>query len=143
MGLAGTFRLLGGAIATAVYTALVNNGFSSTIPGDLESSLEVFGITPSSSTWPAILKAAGLNTAAAYKNIPGITQDIIDAADMAVKESYVSAYRTTYLVAIAFGVTAIIASSLTSSIDPKKKHNGKAVQLENTKTALPTEKIMV
>ncbi|OBU00189.1 hypothetical protein VE01_01764 [Pseudogymnoascus verrucosus] len=143
VGLAGTFRLLGGAIATAVYTAVINNGFSSAIAGDLESNLEVFGITPASSTWPAFLKAAELNTAAAYKNIPGITQSIIDASGLAVKQAYVSAFSTTYLVAIAFGVMAIIASACTSSIDLKAKHSGKAVQLENDKSDVPNEKVVV
>lgn len=80
---------------------------------------------------PALLSAAALNTAAAYKAVPGITTEVIAAASLAVKQAYVVAFRTTYLVAIAFGVAAMVAAFFTLSIDHNMKNSSRAVRLEN------------
>jgi hypothetical protein len=80
---------------------------------------------------PALLKAASLNTAAAYKAVPGITAEVMAAAGLAVKQAYVAAFRTTYLVAIAFGCAALVAAFFTLSIDRDMKNSNRAVVLEN------------
>lgn len=80
---------------------------------------------------PALLEAAALNTAAAYKAVPGITAQITAAAGLAVKQAYVTAFRTTYLVAIAFGAAAMVAAFFTLSIDRNMKNGNRAVRLEN------------
>ncbi|KAF2187001.1 hypothetical protein K469DRAFT_705552 [Zopfia rhizophila CBS 207.26] len=45
VGLTGTFRSLGGSTATAIYTAIVNNTFSSHLRGEVRSAL------PTSPIW--------------------------------------------------------------------------------------------
>ncbi|KAJ9669756.1 hypothetical protein H2201_000141 [Coniosporium apollinis] len=131
VGLAGTFRLMGGAIATAIYTAIVNNGFAEHLPGEVLSA--VSGLDFPSSNMAALLKAAAVNTAAAYKTVPGISTTVIAATQLAVKKAYVSAFSTTYLAAIAFGCLATVAAFFTRDIDPKMKSSSKAVMLENEK----------
>ena len=79
----------------------------------------------------ALLAAATQNTAAAYANVPGISNAIEQGTRMAVKLSYVQAFRLVYLVAIAFGACAITASFCTVSTDKGKKNNTLAAPLMN------------
>lgn len=72
-----------------------------------------------------------MNTEAAYKAVPRISAPVIQAAGLAVKNAYVSAFRTTYLAAIGFGVAAIIAAFFTKDIDRSMKNSNRAVMLEN------------
>ncbi|KAF2805892.1 TRI12-domain-containing protein [Mytilinidion resinicola] len=132
VGLASTFRLLGGAVATAIYTAITNNGFASHIASTVTDNVAPIYSFPSSSL-PALIKAAALNTAAAYKLVPGINPQVIAAAQSAVKQAYVSAFHTTYLSAIAFGGLAIVSAILTKDTDVRMKTGNRAVQLENEK----------
>ena len=128
-GLVGTFRLLGGSIATAIYTSIVNNGFASSLPDQVTN--EIFGLNFPSSNLPALIAAASKNTAAAYRAVPGISPSVTAAAGLAVKRSYVLAFRTTYLVAISFGCAAIVAALFTKDIDRSMKNSERAVRLEN------------
>ncbi|KAF2663016.1 MFS general substrate transporter [Lophiostoma macrostomum CBS 122681] len=128
VGLAGTFRLLGGSIATAIYSSIINNTFSTHLPGELQTAV------PNFANMAALLKAAATNTAAAYEAVPGITKEIIAAAQVAVKLAYTEAYKTTYLSALGFGGAAIIAACLTKNTDKGMKNNKRIVRLENEKT---------
>lgn len=127
--MAGTFRLLGGSIATAIYTSIINNGFASALPDKLTA--EISGLNFPSSNVPTLIAAASKNTAAAYKAVPGISSAVTAAAALAVKKSYVLAFRTTYLAAIGFGCAAIIAAFFTMDIDRGMKNSNRAVRLEN------------
>ncbi|KAF2634970.1 MFS general substrate transporter, partial [Massarina eburnea CBS 473.64] len=128
VGLAGSFRLLGGSVATAIYTAINNNTFSKKLPDEVRSAV------PNFASMAALLKAAATNTATAYKNVPGITNEVIAATQMAVKQAYVQAYRTTYLSALGFGGLAIVAALLTKSTDVGMKNNKRVVRLENERS---------
>jgi len=129
VGLAGTFRLLGCSIATAIYTSIVNNDFSSALPDQVKST--VFGLNFPESSLPALITAASKNTAAAYEAVPGVTAPVTAAASLAVKKAYVLAFRTTYLAAIGFGAAAIIAAFFTRDINRGMKSSVRAVTLEN------------
>ncbi|KAF2682522.1 MFS general substrate transporter [Lentithecium fluviatile CBS 122367] len=125
VGLAGSFRLLGGSVATAIYSAINNNTFASKLPGEVRAA------TPGFSNMAALMKAAVANSASAYAAVPGITQEVVIATQMAVKLAYVQAYRTTYLSAIGFGALAIGAALLTKSTDVAMKNSKRIVRLEN------------
>jgi len=116
-------------VATAIYTSIINNGFASALPGQLNTAISGLGFPDSEVK--VLIAAATANTAAAYKAVPGITAPVIAAAGLAVKKAYVSAFRTTYLVAIAFGVAAILAAFFTQDIDRGMKSGSRAVRLEN------------
>lgn len=126
MGLAGTFRLLGGAIATAIYTAIMTNRFNEVIVGRIGQVADNYGVDS-----VALLAAAKVNTAAAYARVPGISDAVKAAAALAVKLSYVSAFKLVYLVAIAFGGLSIIAAFCTISTDTSLKNDSRAVHLKN------------
>ncbi|KAB5513242.1 fungal trichothecene efflux pump [Coniochaeta sp. 2T2.1] len=129
VGLCSTFRLMGGAVATTVYSAILNNRFASVLDGFVDDAAAQVGLAQSS--WPALVEAAKVNTAAAYAKVPGMTKALEEAARMAVKLSYVQAFKLVYLVAIGFGGAAIIAASLTKNTDTSRKNDERAVVLKN------------
>jgi hypothetical protein len=133
VGLVSTSRLIGGAVAGAIYTSIYTNDYSSLIPSELQSAATKAGF---SGSFAALLKASATNTAAAYAKVVGITPEVITAAQMAVKVSYVNSFRLVFHVALAFGGVAMIAALCTRSVDLKKKTNHRAVRLENEKSVL-------
>lgn len=131
VGLISTFRLIGGAIATAIYTSIQSSRYAEVLPRWVESAAEASGFTGSES---ALLKAAAANTAAAYAKVPGITNATISAVQYAVKEANSEAYKLVYLVAIAFGAVAITAAFTTKGVDDKTRNSSTAAKLETEKS---------
>lgn len=131
-GLASTFRLMGGAVATAIYSAILANQFASKLPTTMAPVISQYNIP--ASVAPDLIAAAALNTPDAYAEVPGgVSDSVIAAAGMAVKYAYVDAFRLVYLVALAFGGLAIIAASFTKTIPKESKTNQRAIHMENEK----------
>ncbi|KAJ2904407.1 putative trichothecene efflux pump protein [Zalerion maritima] len=135
VGLAGTFRLLGGAIATAIYTAILTGRFDSTLTSHMEDAIEASSVPYSSSLLGDLIAAAQTNTAAAYAAVQGATSELASAAALATKYAYVDAFKLVYLVAIAFGGAATIAAFCTVSTDRKLKNNQRAITLKNERAS--------
>ncbi|KAG9231277.1 fungal trichothecene efflux pump [Amylocarpus encephaloides] len=129
VGLAGTFRLMGGAVATAIYTAILTQKFNDSIVDEIRAVVAQTGLPQSSMN--ALVAAAKLNTAAAYTKVPGISAAATAASQMAYKLAYVQAFKLVYLVAIGFGGIATIAAFCTVSTDKAMKNNTRAVVLKN------------
>lgn len=127
VGLASTARLLGGGIATAIYTAILNNSYASTIGSKIIETIPAF---PSMA---ALITAAKVNTAAAYASVPGITPEIIAQAGFAAKLAWVESFKLVWYVALGFGALSIVAACCTKSIDPELMNSKRAVVLENEK----------
>jgi len=133
---------MGGAVATAIYSAILSNRFSSELPKQMAGIISANNIPASSAA--SLIKAATLNTAAAYKaalNLPGVTAAAITQSQLAVKLSYVQAFRLVYLVAVAFGGIAIISAACTRSIPKEKKTMERAVRMENEVSTVLPEKV--
>ena len=139
VGLAGTFRLLGGAIATAIYSAILSSKFSEVISDKMVDAIRDSGATYSDSLLQALVKAASTNTAAAYKAVQGSTPALQAAAALATKFAYVDAFSLVYLIAIAFGAVATAATFLTVNTDMKLKTMQRAVYLRGER---PTEEVL-
>ena len=131
IGALSTFRLLGGAIATAIYTSILATQFSDHLPAKIAQAIAGTDFDPARLS--ALVEAASLNTAAAYAKVPGITARIINASEAAVKVTYAQAYRAVYLTALGFAALAMISALLCSSTDPAKKTLDMSVLLENEK----------
>jgi hypothetical protein len=131
VGLISTFRLLGGAVATAIYTSIQSSRFVSVLPGWVAGAAEATGFQGSLS---ALITAATANTPAAYRAVNGISNSTIAAVQTAVKEANLEAYKLVYLVAIAFGAVAISAAFSTKSVDEKSRSGVIAAKLENEGT---------
>ncbi|KAI4599583.1 hypothetical protein KJ359_002030 [Pestalotiopsis sp. 9143b] len=139
VGLAGTFRLLGGAIATAIYSAILSSKFSQVIPDKMVDAIAESGVQYSDVLLQALVKAGTTNTAAAYKAVQGATPALQAAAAMATKLAYVDAFSLVYLIAIAFGAVATAATFLTVNTDMKLKTMRKAVYLKGER---PTDETL-
>ncbi len=120
---------MGGAVATAIYSAILANRFQERLPATMSTVISEFNIPKSVA--PELIQAAALNTADAYAEVPGINDRIIAAAGMAVKYAYVDAFKLVYLVALAFGGLAIVAACCTQSIPKEKKTMTRAIHMEN------------
>jgi Fungal trichothecene efflux pump (TRI12) len=59
---------------------------------------------------PALIGALVAQNATAVAEVPGITQSILLVAEGALQDSYAEGFRKVYLVSIAFGGAAVIAS---------------------------------
>lgn len=130
VGLAGTFRLLGGAVATAIYTAILSSRFAQVVPAHMADAIrDTPGASYSDSLLQALIKAASTNTAAAYAAVPGASSALQAAAATATKLAYVDAFSLVYLIAIAFGALATAASFLTVNTDMKLKTMQRAIYL--------------
>lgn len=127
VGLAGTFRLFGGAVATAIYTAIYSNRFSEALPSRMTGAIEASGMEVTDSLLQQLIAAAAKNTRAAYEAVSGATPELVDQAIEAARDAYVQGFRLVYLVAIAFGVLATIAAACTVSTERSKKNNQRAV----------------
>lgn len=117
--------------------SIYTSRYASVIPSYIASAAQSSGFTGPVS---ALLKASATNTAAAYAKVPGINAATIAAAQLAVKQAYVHAFKLVYLVAIAFGVCAIASALSTRTVEKSKKSNEQAVHLETEKNLFLEER---
>lgn len=66
---------------------------------------------------PALIGALVAQNVTAATEVPGVTQQILLAATVALQDSYVEGFRRVYLVSIAFGGAAVIASVFLGEIN--------------------------
>jgi hypothetical protein len=112
-GMLASIRAAGGSIATAVYTTVLTNRLSDTIPGVVGSAAINAGLPESE--LPEVLAAVSEGTVA---TVPGISQSVLAAITEALPTAYSQAFKTVYLASLGFGGIAIIGSLLTK--DPQK-----------------------
>lgn len=134
-----TFRLLGGAVATAIYTAVARSEFSTKFPAELVKAVKPTGFDMANIE--QLAEAAVLGTKQAFAAVPGINAVVIQASESAVQLAYTKAYDIVYLVGLAFGGLGIISALLSKSSDRALKNTHKAVLLENEKIRLGGEDI--
>ncbi|KAL5454836.1 hypothetical protein PMIN07_007380 [Paraphaeosphaeria minitans] len=112
-GMLASIRAAGGSIAVAVYSTILTNRLSTTMPAVVGGAATAAGL-PASDV-PAVLAAV---TAGTVDKAPGVTPSIIAAIAAAVPTAYSQAFKTVYLASLGFGGIAIIGSLLT--VDPEK-----------------------
>ena len=126
-GLAGTARLLFGAVAIAIFGNVTNNQYATKLAGRVSSQIEGLGFD--TATLGELVAAARLGTPAAYASVPGITDEIQAAATTGNKLAYLDGARMSYLIAMAFGVIACVAAFWIPSID-RRKYTDKTVAVQ-------------
>ena len=117
-GVTSTIRLFVSTVATAVYNTTVRNRLSSTIPANVGPAATDAGLPPSSV--PVLIAALRGNTPLNGTTVPGIDDAIETAARFAYRVAYAQAYRTLFLVCIAFTVPGNILCWFTVDRDQKK-----------------------
>ncbi|KAL6704131.1 hypothetical protein ACN47E_008691 [Coniothyrium glycines] len=126
-GLAGTSRLLAGAVATAIFSNVTNGKYAATLPSTVRANLAPFNLP--AATISKLVVAAKANTAANYAAIPGITPAIRAAASLGNKEAYLEGAHLSYLVALAFGLCGVVAAWFIPSVD-KRKYTERTVAVQ-------------
>lgn len=117
-GLAGTSRLMCGAVAVAIFSNITNNRYGNQLLETVANSVEGLGFP--AERLPQLAAAARLNTAAAYRAVQGATPEVVAAATYANKEAYLNGAKMAYQVASAFGLLGCIAAWFIPSIDQRK-----------------------
>lgn len=138
-GLAGTSRLLAGAVATAIFSNVTNNKYGTVLPNRVRESVASFNLP--AATLTKLIAAAKLNTAAAYKAVPDITPAIQAAAKLANKESYLEGAHLSYQVALAFGLLGVIAAFFIPSVDERKYTERTVAVQQKDRKALEEKKM--
>jgi hypothetical protein len=105
-GAAGATRSVISAVLTAVYVSVFTNRITETISTEVPPALVAAGL-PASSV-PGFLVAFTNGTAAAFNAVPGISPSIIAAGARSYKVASADAYRTVYLVTIAFSGLGVL-----------------------------------
>lgn len=132
-GVLSTFRLLGGAIATAIYLSIARNTFQDRLHAEILRVVDNYHLPATEAS--DLFKAALLNTASAFKAVPGLTSEVSAATKLGIKHSWTHAYQTVYLAAIPFGIVALICACFIRSTAVELKTNRTSVRLENDKIA--------
>ncbi|OAG13327.1 MFS general substrate transporter [Alternaria alternata] len=136
-GLAGTSRLLAGAVATAIFGNVTNNKYGDVLPERVRANLAPFNLSADVIT--RLIVAAKANTAAGYAAIPGITPAIRAAASLGNKQAYLEGAHLSYLVALAFGLLGVVAAFFIPSVD-KRKYTNKTVAVQKQDRRVLQEK---
>lgn len=139
-GLAGTSRLLAGAVATAIFGNVTNNKYGDILPERVRSNLAPFDLPSDIIT--RLIAAARANSAATYAAIPGITPDIQAAARLGNKQAYLEGAHLSCLVALAFGLLGVIAAFFIPSVD-RRKYTSKTVAVQELDRKALQEKMSV
>ncbi|KAI9743989.1 MAG: hypothetical protein M1818_002723 [Claussenomyces sp. TS43310] len=115
VGLAGTARLVGGAIATAIYTTVLSNKVAQVLPANVAQAALVLDFPQQD--LGTLIAALLSDSPSALTQVPGATPAVIEAASAAVTNSYVQGFRLIFLITIAFGGTATLAACCTKNFD--------------------------
>lgn len=120
-GLAGTSRLLAGAVATAIFSNVTNNKYATSLRPNVLANVSKYNLP--TATLSKLLVAAKAGTAAAYQAVPGITPAIRAAATLGNKQAYLQGAHLSYQVALAFGLLGVICAFFIPTIDDRKYTN--------------------
>ncbi|PGH21416.1 hypothetical protein AJ80_03207 [Polytolypa hystricis UAMH7299] len=117
-GLAGTSRLLFGAVGTAIFSTVTNNKYDNSLTDRVMENIQ--GLSFPSENIAQLVAAAKLSTAEAFKAVPSLTPEVQAAAVLANKEAYLLGAVLSYQAALAFGLCGCIAALFIRSVDTRK-----------------------
>jgi len=101
-------RFIGGSVGYAVYFNIFENKLADVLPTTVAVAATTAGL-PLAEV-PSLVGALLAQNVTALGLIPGISPAILLAAEGAVQDSYIEGFKKVYLVSIAFGGAAIVAS---------------------------------
>ncbi|CAK7207609.1 hypothetical protein SEUCBS139899_010419 [Sporothrix eucalyptigena] len=112
-GLLGTIRTGGASIATAIFTSVLSTRKAVTIAAAVTPAAQAAGFDMTNIK--TLITAA---TAGTLAKVPGITPGVIAAVKAVLPGAYAAAFKTVYLVSLAFGGLAVVSSLLTKDAAP-------------------------
>ena len=117
-GIAGTSRLMFGAVAIAIFGNVTNNKYANSLATAVARNIKGLGFDMANLA--DLVAVASADTPTAYAAVPGLTPRIRTAAVLANKEAYLEGAQLSYEVALAFGLCGCIAALFIPSIDTRK-----------------------
>jgi hypothetical protein len=114
IGVSSTIRALISTVATTIYVITLTNRLSKTIPGEVLPALASTNL-PVTSYASFIASLATGNTA----TVEGLTPEILAAGQTAYREALILAFRTTFIVSVAFSGPALILAVFFPNLDSK------------------------
>lgn len=106
LGLIGTFRFLGSAVGTTIYSQILNNRATSDVATRVVDAVRDSGYPVADVR--ALINSISEGTASSAN----INSQALEGAMHAYKQGWSSAFRITWLATIPFGVTAFVLSFL-------------------------------
>lgn len=114
-GIAGAIRLTGSSIAVAMYSTILSNRLSVTIPSQVTPIMTDAGL--SASSMETVLTTL-LNNAPFNENTaPGLTNITVQLIESANRVASAQAYRTVFLSTLGFGAVALVVCWFTGGVD--------------------------
>lgn len=113
MGLVTTTRNVGGTIASTVYTVILSNQLTSNLGINIATALAKAGLPLAEIAGVAEALATGDSTSPA---LASASPAALSAGILALKLTYVHAFRLIYLISIAFGVLGTICAAFTRNV---------------------------
>jgi MFS family permease len=139
LGLIGTFRFLGGAIGTTVFSTILNNKAATSIPARVIAAIEPLGYPVADV--PALIAAL---TAGTTSMLSHTSTQVIAAASSAMQFGYGDAFRLTWLISIPFGVIACGLAAFVRDPSPYfTAHTAVILEKERIKDARHSEKRVI
>lgn len=118
-GVLGSLRALGGAVAQALYTSVLNNELEKNIPKYVSPAVTSAGL-PKSSLSSFVKALAG---GSSVDGIPGVTNAVVDAGQAALKIAYARSFRIVFFCTIPFSVILITASIFVPNMESFLNYN--------------------
>lgn len=100
-GLLASIRSAGGSIAVAVYTTILSNRLSTTIPNNVIPAAEAAGLPEGSA--PSLVAAVS-----GGKPLTAFSEEVQAAVASVLPGAYAQAFKTVYLASLGFGAIAIV-----------------------------------
>ena len=117
-GLAGTSRLLFGAVGLAIFSNVSGNEDRSQLTPRVTEQIEGMGFPDENI--PDLVAAASSGPATGYDSVPGLTPAIKQAAVLANQLAYLDGAHWAYYVALAFVILGCISALFMPSVDVRK-----------------------
>ncbi|KIX08868.1 uncharacterized protein Z518_03525 [Rhinocladiella mackenziei CBS 650.93] len=116
-GLRTLMSLGGGSVATSVFTTIFTGRAAEFVPEDVSAAAAAAGL-PSSSI-PALLSIlTGATPNISPTSVPGLTSEIMQVSQVALKKAYIRSFRYVWYSSIPFGVVALVAAAYTKDLTP-------------------------
>ncbi|KAG0655831.1 hypothetical protein C6P46_000683 [Rhodotorula mucilaginosa] len=114
-------RALGGVVAVAVYNAVGKTRTAALVGPRLAAAVAPFGFPEA--RLPALVAAAQVAGGAALKKLPGMTPEIMEAIEMAMRHVYADSYRWIWAIAAPVAVIAVAGVLCLEPIAPMMTRN--------------------
>lgn len=110
-----TARASAGAIAIAMYAAVFRTRIEEKLPAHIAEAAMTNGLSPDSV--PGFVAAFLSNDTTVLSNTTGVTTSLIAASVVAMKQAYADSLRIVFIMAVPFGVVALIACYFLADIN--------------------------